>query len=107
MSTLGPAWTTLPRAVLPVFAVTLLISAGLLFLIQPMIAKMVLPQFGGSPAVWSTCLLFFQATLLLGYAYAHALARLATRRVQIIIHVAVLLPLASLSLPLDIGANPA
>ena len=102
---LGTARTTLPRAVLPVFAVTLLISAGLLFLIQPMIAKMVLPQFGGSPAVWSTCLLFFQATLLLGYAYAHALTRLAAREVQIIIHLALLLPLACWWLPLDISVN--
>jgi hypothetical protein len=98
--------TTLPHAMLlPLFAGTLFISAGLMFLIEPMVAKMVLPQLGGSPAVWSTCLLFFQATLLLGYAYAHALTRVATRRAQIIIHVAVLVPLAGLSLPLDLGAN--
>jgi hypothetical protein len=91
--------------VLPLFALTLFISAGLMFLIQPMVAKIVLPQFGGSPAVWSTCLLFFQATLLLGYAYAHALTRLAARKVQIIIHLAMLLLLVGLSLPLDISAN--
>jgi hypothetical protein len=94
----------LPRAVLPLFAATLYISAGLMFLVEPMVAKMVLPLLGGSPAVWSTCLVFFQATLLLGYAYAHALTRVAPRRAQILIHVAVLF-LAALSLPLNIGAN--
>ncbi len=99
------AWIILPRAVLPLFAVTLFISAGLMFLVEPMVAKMVLPQLGGSPAVWTTCLVFFQATLLLGYAYAHALSRVAPRRAQILIHVAVLLPLAALSLPLNISAN--
>ena len=81
------------------------ISAGLMFLVEPMVAKMVLPQLGGSRAVWTTCLVFFQATLLLGYAYAHALSRVAPRRAQILIHVAVLLPLAALSLPLNISAN--
>ncbi len=99
------AWIILPRAVLPLFAVTLFISAGLMFLVEPMVAKMVLPQLGGSRAVWTTCLVFFQATLLLGYAYAHALSRVAPRRAQILIHVAVLLPLAALSLPLNISAN--
>ncbi len=57
--------------VLPVFTATLFLSAGLMFLVEPMVAKMVLPRLGGSPAVWSTCLVFFQAVLLLGYAYAH------------------------------------
>jgi hypothetical protein len=64
------------RTVVPAFAATLFISAGLMFLVEPMVAKMVLPRLGGSPAVWSTCLVFFQATLLLGYGYAHALTRL-------------------------------
>jgi hypothetical protein len=95
----------LPGAVVSLFAVTLYISAGLMFLVEPMVAKMVLPQLGGSPSVWNTCLVFFQATLLLGYAYAHALTRLAPRRAQILIHVAVLLPLVALSLPLNISAN--
>jgi spermidine synthase len=104
MNASGTAWIMLPRAVLPLFAATLYISAGLMFLVEPMVAKMVLPLLGGSPAVWSTCLVFFQATLLLGYAYAHALTRVAPRRAQILIHVAVLF-LAALSLPLNIGAN--
>src|SRR5262249_27529603 len=55
------------------FAITLFVSATLLFLVQPMIAKMILPLLGGTPAVWNTCMVFFQAALLAGYAYAHAL----------------------------------
>jgi hypothetical protein len=54
---------------LPVlFALTLLVSASLLFCVQPMIAKMILPLLGGSPSVWNTCMVFFQAMLLGGYA---------------------------------------
>jgi len=55
-----------PPTVLPAFAATLFLSAGLMFLVEPMVARMVLPRLGGSPAVWSTCLVFFQAVLLLG-----------------------------------------
>ncbi|MGQ0443805.1 MAG: spermidine synthase [Beijerinckiaceae bacterium] len=90
--------------VVPAFAATLFISAGLMFLVEPMVAKMVLPRLGGSPAVWSTCLVFFQATLLLGYGYAHALTRMLPRSTQIQVHAAVLL-LAALALPLDLGAG--
>jgi hypothetical protein len=92
------------RIVVPAFAATLFISAGLMFLVEPMVAKMVLPRLGGSSAVWSTCLVFFQATLLLGYGYAHALTRLLPRSTQILVHAAVLL-LAALALPLDLGAG--
>jgi hypothetical protein len=92
------------RIVVPAFAATLFISAGLMFLVEPMVAKMVLPRLGGSSAVWSTCLVFFQATLLLGYGYAHALTRLLPRSAQILVHAAVLL-LAALALPLDLGAG--
>ena len=53
------------------FASTILLSAFLLFLVQPIIAKQILPWFGGSSAVWTTCLVFFQVLLLLGYAYSH------------------------------------
>ena len=66
-------------SIVALFAATLFLSAGLLFLVEPMIAKMVLPRLGGSPSVWSTCLVFFQATLLFGYAYAHALTHLEPR----------------------------
>jgi hypothetical protein len=104
-ATLAPARLAPSAIVLPAFATTLFLSAGLMFLVEPMIAKMVLPRLGGSPAVWSTCLVFFQAVLLLGYAYAHALTRLVSRSVQIGVHIAVLLPLAALALPLDLGAG--
>jgi hypothetical protein len=76
-----------------------------MFLVEPMVAKMVLPRLGGSPAVWSTCLVFFQVVLLLGYAYAHAIVRLLSRRGQILVHVGLVLPFAALALPLDFGAG--
>ena len=57
------------------FAVTLLSSAALMFLVEPMVAKMILPLLGGSPNVWNTCVVFFQAALLAGYLYAHLLPR--------------------------------
>ncbi len=104
-ATLAPARLAQPAIVLPAFATTLFVSAGLMFLVEPMVAKMVLPRLGGSPAVWSTCLVFFQAVLLLGYTYAHLLTRLLSRPMQILVHVAVLLPLAALVLPLDLGAG--
>jgi len=72
------------------FAVTLFASALLLFLVQPMIGKMVLPHVGGSPAVWNTCMVFFQALLLFGYWYAHKLTSLTSQRKQVTIHMAVL-----------------
>jgi hypothetical protein len=72
------------------FAFTLFISALLLFSIQPMVAKTVLPSFGGTPAVWNTCMVFFQAVLLAGYAYAHVLtSRLRFRR-QVVVHACLL-----------------
>jgi len=89
-----------PRAIAAVapFTAALLLSALLLFVVEPMFAKMVLPLLGGSPAVWTTCLMFFQAVLLGGYAYAHfTLKRLGVRR-QAILHLGLLL-LALLLLP--------
>jgi hypothetical protein len=63
------------------YAVTISLSAFLLFAVQPVIAKMILPWFGGTSAVWATCMLFFQAVLLLGYLYAHWLhEKLPSRR---------------------------
>jgi hypothetical protein len=82
------------RLLLPVYAATLSFSAGLLFLVQPMVAKMVLPRLGGSPAVWNTSMCFFQAMLLAGYLYAHLLATRFERRAQALIHAAVLLAAA-------------
>jgi SAM-dependent methyltransferase len=89
--------TTATRPML-LFGVTIFLSAALLFEVQPLIAKAILPWFGGSAAVWTTCMLFFQVTLLAGYAYAHALTRLAPSR-QAAVHL-VLLGLSLLSLPI-------
>ena len=64
-----------------IYAITVFVSAFLLFLVQPLMAKYILPWFGGSPGVWTTCLLFFQVLLMAGYGYAHLLAsRLICRR---------------------------
>ena len=63
-----------PLSLVIVFGATLCLSAFLMFLIEPMVAKMVLPIFGGSPMVWNTCVAFFQITLLAGYAYAHTIS---------------------------------
>jgi len=67
-------------------AVMILVSAFLLFQVEPLISKFILPWFGGSPAVWTTCLLFFQSLLFCGYAYAHLISRLLTCRNQAILH---------------------
>ena len=71
------------------FAATVFTSAFLLFLVQPIIAKQILPWFGGSAAVWTTCLVFFQSVLLAGYAYADWTSRLGPRR-QAALHVGLL-----------------
>ncbi|HYD16593.1 MAG TPA: ferrichrome ABC transporter permease [Candidatus Nanoarchaeia archaeon] len=63
-----------------IFALAVFLSAFLLFQVQPIAGKHMLPWFGGTPGVWTTCLLFFQALLLAGYAYAHAISRLSVRR---------------------------
>jgi hypothetical protein len=68
------------------FGATILVSACLLFLVQPLISKLILPWFGGSAAVWITCMLFFQAGLLAGYSYAHALTRLLSPYWQAVVH---------------------
>ena len=61
------------------FTAAIFLSAALLFAVQPMFTKLVLPQLGGAPAVWSVAMVFFQATLLAGYAYAHLLNQLCAR----------------------------
>ena len=73
------------------FAGTIFTSAFLLFLVQPLIAKQILPWFGGSAAVWSICLVFFQVLLLAGYAYSDAVTRWLSARTQARLHVALLL----------------
>src|SRR5208283_23513 len=71
-------------------ALTTFLSAFLLFAVEPMIGKMILPRFGGSAAVWSTCLVFFQISLLAGYLYAHCLSRWLRPRWQGIVHIGLL-----------------
>jgi hypothetical protein len=71
------------------YAATIFLSSFLLFLVQPIIAKQILPWFGGSAGVWTTCLVFFQSILLAGYAYADWTTRLGARR-QAMLHVALL-----------------
>ncbi len=84
------------------FVVTVFASAALVFMVEPMMAKLVLPVLGGSAAVWNTSLAFFQAALLAGYVYAHLLQRLASMRAQIVGHL-VVLALAALVLPLKVS----
>jgi spermidine synthase len=86
-----------------VFQFAVFLGAYLLFLVQPLIAKQILPWFGGAPSVWSTCMVFFQIALVAGYAYAHLTRRLGVRR-QVKLHLA-LLALTLLTLP--ISASPA
>ena len=86
------------------YSVTISLSAFLLFALQPIIAKIILPWFGGTSAVWSTCMLFFQVVLLLGYLYAHWLNRTFAPKRQVLIHGAVLA--ASLAM-LPVLPNPA
>ena len=88
------------RALLAVFAFAILASAGLLFIAEPMAARLVLPSLGGAPAVWNGCMLFFQVALLAGYLYAHLLSRLAARK-QLVAHVLVL-ALSAAALPVAI-----
>ncbi|MDP3855722.1 spermidine synthase [Phenylobacterium sp.] len=84
------------------FAVTIFSSAGLVFMVQPMVAKLVLPLLGGSPSVWNTSIAFFQTALLAGYVYAHLLQRIASIRTQALVHIGALL-LAALTLPLHVS----
>jgi len=72
------------------FAATVFVSAFLLFLVQPIIAKQILPWFGGNASVWTVCMVFFQVLLLGGYAYADALSRRTSPRMQAIVHSALL-----------------
>jgi len=88
---------------MPLYALTIFASAFLLFLLQPIVAKQILPWFGGSAAVWTTCLVFFQTTLLLGYAYADFSVRRLKPRAQATLHIT-LLVLSLALLPIIPGA---
>jgi len=84
------------------YAVTIFLSSFLLFLVQPLIARLILPWFGGSAAVWTTCMLFFQTVLLAGYAYAHFLHAKVPGRMQAVVHT-LLLAAAVALLPIAPG----
>ena len=86
------------------YALTIVVSAFLLFQVQPIIAKIILPWFGGSAAVWTVCMLFFQMALLLGYLYAHALVRYLKPRTQMLVHAGLLLA-SALALPIYPNAS--
>lgn len=99
-----PGWPTYA-----VFTATTFLSAALLFSVQPLFAKMVLPKLGGAPSVWAVALLFFQAALLTGYSYAHLLIRSLPVRATGFVHlalVALALAFLPIALPADLGDPP-
>jgi hypothetical protein len=85
------------------FTASIFVSALLLFSVQPLFTKMILPRLGGSSAVWSIAMVFFQSLLLAGYAYAHYLMTIRNRTIPVVIHLS-LLTIALLTLPLSIGS---
>jgi SAM-dependent methyltransferase len=87
-----------------IYGAAIFLSAFLLFQVQPMIAKMILPWFGGSTAVWVTCMLFFQVGLLAGYVYAHSSIRYLNPRLQALVHAA-LLAASLFALPLGLAGH--
>ena len=89
-------------AALPLYAAALFLSALLLFSVQPMFTKMVLPYLGGSPAVWSVAMVFFQGVLLLGYLYAHLVTRFLSLRAAACVHACVL-ALAFVAMPIAVA----
>lgn len=92
------------RVVLAAYTATIFLSALLLFSVQPLFTKMVLPRLGGSPAVWSVAMVFFQSLLLGGYAYAHVLMMLKSRTAPVVVHL-VVLAVAFTFLPLSISSG--
>src|SRR5919204_3043773 len=90
------------RLVLVVYTAAIFVSALLLFSVQPLFTKMVLPRLGGSPAVWSVAMVFFQSLLLAGYAYAHFLMQIRNRIIPVVVHLMLLIA-AFATLPLGIA----
>src|ERR1700751_2094010 len=90
------------RLVLSVYTASIFLSALLLFSVHPLFTKMVLPRLGGSPAVWSGAMVFFQSLLLAGYSYAHYLMRIKNRVIPVAVHLVLLLA-AIATLPLSIA----
>lgn len=93
-----------PLLLVSVFSIAIFLNAALLFSVQPLFTKMVLPLLGGTPAVWNTCLLFFQAVLLAGYLYAHLTSRWLSVRAQAVLHMG-LLVVALAFLPIAVPAS--
>ena len=90
-----------------IFSITLFLSATLLFWVQPMFGKMVLPILGSSPSVWNACMVFFQASLLCGYIYAHASTRILGVKRQSLLQIGLLfLPLLVLPISISNATNP-
>jgi len=89
------------KAYVPIFTITLILSAFLLFSVQPLFSKMILPLLGGSPGVWNTAMVFFQAMLLGGYAYAHLTTKFLSVRAQAMVHI-ILLAVCTIVLPVAI-----
>jgi hypothetical protein len=99
-----PSATTARLLLLATFVAAIILSASLLFMVQPMFTKLVLPRFGGAPSVWSVAIVFFQTALLAGYAYAHWLTRYAPGRLSVAAHLTVMIA-AVFALPLSIAAG--
>jgi SAM-dependent methyltransferase len=91
-----PTWRRLAGGT---FALTIFVSASLLFVVQPMVGKMILPHLGGSSSVWTTCMLFFQLMLVVGYVYAHLLAQQLEPERQVLLHLGLVLAAIATSLP--------
>ena len=100
----APAWFRDHRALLAVYTATIFLSALLLFAVQPLFARIVLPSLGGSPSVWAVTMVFFQGMLLAGYGYAFALNGLLSPPHAVVAHVA-LLAAAALTLPVALPAG--
>src|SRR5437773_10872998 len=96
-----PSATTARLLLLATFVAPIILSASLLFMVQPMFTKLVLPRFGGAPSVWSVAIVYFQTALLAGYAYAHVLTRYAGPRASVVIQLVVMIA-AAFALPLSI-----
>ena len=96
------------KLTVPLFSITLILSAFLLFSVQPYFARLILPLLGGSPSVWNTAMVFFQAMLLAGYAYAHATSHFFSIRAQAVLHAVLLMAFAAfLPIVLPAGLHPA
>ncbi|MFI3199886.1 MAG: fused MFS/spermidine synthase [Methylococcaceae bacterium] len=104
MSNLSEAKTDRSLSLIILFAGTLFTSASLMFVLQPLFGKLLLPLLGGSPAVWNTCMVFYQSILFLGYLYAHTISTRFGQHRQIQIHTAVIL-VSFLALPLALPEN--